>query len=393
MGISTQFEAHPWYGIDTIRYTFGSHLSQQRLPSDDNIRFFFIATFRISKLFRHGTCSQRDMGKRRSIINTLHALRIFDVLPRKRNLTVLSYHRLGSAVQSPDFHLDPTVFGPTEAEFDEQMRWLAANAEPVSEQDVLSAMAGSHELPKRAVLVTFDDAYKDQFTIGLPALMRHKVPAVFFVTPEIINKRSLGFWDRITRAIKLTNKSKITIDGQTFSLADKDSATRDVTNFVKYRKHSNPYSLTTKLESLCDIPALDASFEDAELMSWEDIKFIDQKKESHGLSIGAHGFTHRLLGTLTPEDQRWELLSAKENLEEVLGHSIQSLAYPAGSYSIDTPNIALECGYTALFTFESGINSSRLDPADIKRIPAGETTSIIACSASLPWALGASFYP
>ncbi len=138
---------------------------------------------------------------------------------------------------------------------------------------------------------------------------------------------------------------------------------------------------------------MDFSSEDAELMSWEDIKFLDQKRHSHGLSIGSHGFTHRLLGTLTPNEQRWELLSAKENLEKVLGHSIHSLAYPAGSFSTDTPSIALGCGYTALFTFESGINSSLLDPADIKRIPAGETTSIIACSASLPWALGASFYP
>ncbi len=333
------------------------------------------------------------MGKRRSIINTLHAMRIFDMLPRKRNLTVLSYHRLGSAVLNPDFNLDPTVFGPTEEAFDEQMRWLALNAEPVSEQDVLSAMSGTYVLPKRSVLVTFDDAYKDQFTIGLPTLLRQKIPAVFFVTPEIINKRSIGFWDRIARAIKLTLKSEILIQDEIFSLADKDSATKAVTNFVKYRANSNPFDLTSNIEILCGTPPLDLSSEDAELMSWDDIKFLDQKRSSHGLSIGAHGFTHRLLGTLTPSEQRWELLSAKENLEQVLGHNIHSLAYPAGSFSKDTPSIAIECGYTALFTFESGINSSVLDPSDIKRIPAGETTSIIACSASLPWALGASFYP
>lgn len=333
------------------------------------------------------------MGKRRSIINTLHALRIFDVIPRKRTLTVLSYHRLGSAAKSPDFHLDPTVFGPSEEEFDAQMDWLSKNAEPVSEKDVLCSINGALKLPKRAVLVTFDDAYKDQFTIGLDTLVRHKVPAVFFITPEFINNRSLGFWDRITRAIKLTNTHEVTLDGENFSLADKELATKTIINFIKFREHSNPYSLTKELEIQSAVPVLEASSSDAELMNWDDIKSLDQNRDTNGMSIGAHGFTHRLLGTLTSEDQRWELLTAKEVLEEKLGHSIQSLAYPAGSYSIDTPKIAMACGYTALFSFESGINSSPLNPKDIKRIPAGETTSIIACAASLPWALGASFYP
>jgi peptidoglycan/xylan/chitin deacetylase (PgdA/CDA1 family) len=333
------------------------------------------------------------MGKRRTIINTLHAMRLFDVLPRKRSLTVLSYHRLGSAAKSPNFQLDPTVFGPTEDVFDAQMSWLATNAEPVSERDVLNATNGSTKLPKRAVLVTFDDAYKDQSTIGLPILMRHKIPAIFFVTPELINKRSLGFWDRINRAIKLTEKTEITVDGKKFSLADKESATRDITKFIKYRPDTNPYILTKKLEFDCETPPLSSSSEDAELMTWDEIKSLDQKRESYGLSVGAHGFTHRLLGTLTAEEQRWELVSAKESIEAELGHEIQSLAYPAGSYSIETPKIAMEYGYSALFTFESGINSSQLDPADLKRVPAGETTSIIACTASLPWALGDSFYP
>ena len=361
-------------------------------PNNDNIRFFCVASGKISKLFRHGTCSQEHMGKRRTIINTLHAMRLFDVLPRKRCLTVLSYHRIGSAAKSPNFQLDPTV-GPTEDVFDAQMSWLATNAEPVSERDVLNAVNGSTKLPKRAVLVTFDDAYKDQSTIGLPILMRHKIPAIFFVTPELINKRSLGFWDRINRAIKLTEKTEITIEGNKFSLADKESATRDITKFIKYRPDTNPYNLTKQLEFNCETPTLSSSSEDAELMTWDEIKSLDQKRKSHGLSVGAHGFTHRLLGTLTAEEQRWELVSAKESIEAELGHEIQSLAYPAGSYSIETPKIAMSCGYSALFTFESGINSSQLDPADIKRVPAGETTSIIACTASLPWALGDSFYP
>ncbi len=29
-----------WYGIDTIRYTFGSQILGENDPSDDNIRFF-----------------------------------------------------------------------------------------------------------------------------------------------------------------------------------------------------------------------------------------------------------------------------------------------------------------------------------------------------------------
>ena len=90
-----------------------------------------------------------------------------------RTLRVLMYHKVN------DLWPNPTTV-PT-AVFAEQMALLQTlGYTPVSLDAVLAHYLDGVPLPARAVLLTFDDGYRDNLENALPVLRRHGYPAVLF---------------------------------------------------------------------------------------------------------------------------------------------------------------------------------------------------------------------
>ena len=91
------------------------------------------------------------------------------------SVRVLLYH---AVAEDRDF---PTPAGtnlPPE-EFEEQMAYLAAAADPIS----LHASLGENRRTVRSpVAVTFDDGYGDNYRIAYPLLRKYSIPATFFLT-------------------------------------------------------------------------------------------------------------------------------------------------------------------------------------------------------------------
>src|SRR5436305_2720283 len=85
------------------------------------------------------------------------------------------------------------------ARFARQLESLAsAGWTFVDANTLIRAIAGERQLPRRAVLVTFDDGYEDFLDSALPELTRRRIPAVVFVVAGRIG----GFndWDRVLGA-------------------------------------------------------------------------------------------------------------------------------------------------------------------------------------------------
>lgn len=87
-------------------------------------------------------------------------------------------------------------------------------------------------------------------------------------------------------------------------------------------------------------------------MSWEEIIALDKA----GMEIGGHSFTHPVLTTITSEGRLdHEIADAKKIIEEHLGHSILSFAYPFGANN-ETVEIAVaRAGYQMARTVVSGV--------------------------------------
>jgi len=99
---------------------------------------------------------------------------------KKPAVTVILYHRVSDELR------DSLTTGIEQ--FDRQMAMIRDYCHPVSIVDVVH-----NRLPRNPsrplVCVTFDDGYRDNYTAAVPLLLRHGVPAAFFVSTGFIGTR------------------------------------------------------------------------------------------------------------------------------------------------------------------------------------------------------------
>ena len=99
---------------------------------------------------------------------------------RAGQVRLLTYHRV------TDAHPDDRLCIPVQR-FEAQMRWLQeAGYRTVSYADATAWVADGRALPERALVLTFDDGFEDNFVHARPAMERHGLRGIFFVPSGFI---------------------------------------------------------------------------------------------------------------------------------------------------------------------------------------------------------------
>jgi len=77
--------------------------------------------------------------------------------------------------------LDPSTLSGTPEAFARQAEFLAENFCLVTVEQVIEALREREPLPPRAVLLTFDDAYRSFARHAWPVLRKLRIPSLLFV--------------------------------------------------------------------------------------------------------------------------------------------------------------------------------------------------------------------
>ena len=104
-----------------------------------------------------------------------------------RTVSILGYHKIGPWSPSA---WETWFYVPTEA-FERQMRQLRDGGWNVIDADAfLRALRSPVDLPDKAVLITFDDAYRSVLQHALPVLHRFNYSSVVFVPTAAVGRTS-----------------------------------------------------------------------------------------------------------------------------------------------------------------------------------------------------------
>lgn len=104
----------------------------------------------------------------------------------------IAHHHAGQTGEQRELDVDTAAFRA-------QMAYLASqHYYVISLGDLVDALQGKREVPANAVVITFDDGWKDQFEDALPILEKYNFTATFFVyTKAIGDGPAFMTWDDV----------------------------------------------------------------------------------------------------------------------------------------------------------------------------------------------------
>jgi peptidoglycan/xylan/chitin deacetylase (PgdA/CDA1 family) len=242
--------------------------------------------------------------------------------------TCLMYHRLCTDDFIPEGRFWPNrELVVREGEFDRQMAYLARNHNCLSLPDAVRLLR-SGRLPKRSVIVTFDDGYLDNLTLALPILKAHGVPATIYITTGMVENTTTPWWYELEQIIRRQDHLEFEWNGRPRSEKIIDSRRkRDCYERInRMMKSMNPADQRRLLERLSN---------DAGRRLQGGWEVLDRGQVRHLakeplITIGAHTHRHPVLSSLPPGQLRVELQGSRRLLEEWTGTPVTHLAYPFG---------------------------------------------------------------
>jgi len=303
--------------------------------------------------------------------------------PRPSTLTVLTYHRIAEPGDEPD--LDPALISATPRDFAQQIAQVAAHRPTISLDDLLRVRRGEALLPTGAVMITFDDAYRDFAEHAWPVLRRHGVPAVLFVPTAYPDSPGPGFWwDRLHRAFAHTNRrTPLSTPAGGLPLAtaaERAGSFRLLRDRLKSTPHAKAMAAVDQALQELEVPD-----DGCRVLGWDGLRSLARD----GVALAPHTRTHPLLDQLPADQAREELSGSLADLEREIGPTPRAFAYPAGGHDAKVLEILAEEGFEAAFTTARGRNDlSRADWLALSRINVGRRTSLTVLRAQLLSGLG-----
>ena len=308
---------------------------------------------------------------------------------RGRGALILLYHRVADA------ETDPWSLCVTPRHFAEQVEILGRHVRTVPLRQLGAALADGKRL-EGSVVVTFDDGYADNLHNARPVLERHDVPATFFLTTGYLGGRREFWWDELERLLLqpgvLPERLQLSIDGATHRWELGGAARYGAEAFQchrGWRAWEDPptprHALYRSLWELLRRVAEDRRWQVLDdLRGWAGAERVARATHrplsldevvamARGelVEIGAHTVTHPSLSALPAASQRDEIQRSKARLEELLGRSVTSFAYPFGArsdYIGETPTIVRDSGYACACSNFTGVVRRSTDRFQLPRV-------------------------
>jgi peptidoglycan/xylan/chitin deacetylase (PgdA/CDA1 family) len=114
-----------------------------------------------------------------------------------QTVPILCYHRFsGTSASSASGYAGKMVM--PSVHFAAQLDWLARNDYHVIRlSQLVGFLEGKHPLPKRSVVITFDDGYESVLRHALPLLRKYGFPATLFVYTDFIGAGDALSWAQL----------------------------------------------------------------------------------------------------------------------------------------------------------------------------------------------------
>jgi peptidoglycan/xylan/chitin deacetylase (PgdA/CDA1 family) len=287
---------------------------------------------------------------------------------RAGGVTVLMYHRITrSGDPFPGLDL---------ARFRSQMKWIKRHCMVIAPED-LPRFARDTSRTRPAVLVTFDDGYRDYYENAYPVLDELQIPAVVFLATSFMDNGGMIWTDALHWAAGATRMSAATLPWDrtaTYDLraeAGREALLRQCKRHLKDAPDADRRRWMVTLFAELGVAGRDGEIA-RQMMNWDEVRAIA------GLTrCGGHTHTHPIMSQLESSELEREVRVCRDRIAVETGVAPRYFAYPNGR-SVDFTEASKEVlrryGFEFAFTTIEGVNTRDADPLALRRMPTGAAT-------------------
>ncbi|HVS65862.1 MAG TPA: polysaccharide deacetylase family protein [Thermoanaerobaculia bacterium] len=263
------------------------------------------------------------------------------------------------------------------AEFSRQMSFLRGHANVLSMDDVVDLHDAGAPYPERAVCVSFDDGFLNNYTVAKPILEAAEIPAAFYVSTGLIGTRGMFWVDQLEDCINRTVHTTISVrlegarELTLTSDAEKIAALEAIKRYCKASPAGEKDRVLAEVDAATGVrPCADAAA-NYRTMTWDHVREI----ADHPLfTVGGHGVMHDILTRLSEDDCEREIRQSLATLRSQLGRDVRHYSYPEGqSDHYDERIVALlaQEGVRCSPSARAMINDRNIGLFDLGRIMVG----------------------
>lgn len=245
-------------------------------------------------------------------------------------LRVLAYHDV------PDSDL-----------FEIQLQLLKKEYDIITYNQLYDCFFKATSLPKKPLLITFDDGDISFYENAFPLLKKYNIPAVLFVITELIDSDKPFWWNEIEYYLgKEKGNAKV------WQLKDVNERERlDFLNEMRSDKTIKAFSQrqlnTTALKEM----------------------------QQNGIEISNHSHSHPMFNQCDRNELTNEMQLSVRYLKENQ-FDTSAFAYPNGNYSDLAEEVLTENGIEIAFLFDHKVNAEKINPLRVSRIRVNASTAL-----------------
>lgn len=275
-----------------------------------------------------------------------------------KGLRILAYHRVLDD-DPASFPFDQDLISASTAVFREQMKFARANFDVISFKDLYRCELEGRAWPQRALIVTFDDGYRDNYTNAFPVLKELGIAATIFLATGHIGEQKLFWWDEIAWCVKQSRRQSITLPQISAdavplaSAADRRQAINKILAWIKEVPEQVRAEFVATLADKMGAPAPNGLASGMHL-SWEEVK----EMASARIEFGSHTVTHPILANVDEAQLKEEIAASKKTIERNLGEETLVFAYPVGRrarFGNRARETVARCGYRYAVSYDEGL--------------------------------------
>lgn len=317
---------------------------------------------------------------KQSMLSLLSRLGILDYIHNKNRhkITVLTLH--GVMEKHKQSLWEPLRPQLRPSELESILKVMSKYYHFITAEQCIGMLEGKVPIIEHALLLTFDDGYRNTIDYALPICEKFGIKPLLFIATGHIDSGKPFWFDRLDYALQQNMGSIISIEYEgvnyTFDATTRetlkvcyqqfrDDCKKSFNDDIKMNHLFN--GLSHKLEvssgkALCDICHDDDWSSTA---TWFLLREVVKKDR---INIASHTVDHWRLNSLTQEQIFFQLQQSKVRIENELGIKCDYFCYPNGNYNTLAKNLVKKSGYIAAFSTDAGLCNEHDDLMTLKRL-------------------------